>query len=360
MNVQIKNALVVSREFHPGHYSHLAANFHLFAENGISAFMYHHPDFNAMNVVDPERVYNRYCELKKIQKIDIAVFWFPSLKNFRDMLSLRFHHRARIVYVLHEPFESFRAYRQAGFSYKRACRIMLVHIASYLMVWLADRIILPSTRALGAFERHYRHTGKKHAVIPLLFDDEGEEDSNGRGVRRFISYIGTIADDHAFDHFLEFACAACNERWFPEFEFLIATRSELSAADREKIKPFVDSGAIRLVAGRPMSNDDINSYYRSSLIIWNAYRRSMQSGVLPKAYMFGTPLLVSSASSSEYFVDRLHGRKIEIGCNPIEIRSALVDVINNFEKLSRACRAMFINTFYYRAQMENFLRLVSE
>ncbi len=360
MNSQMQNALIVSREFHPGHYSHLVANFHLFADSNINAVMYHHPKFNEMNVVDPKQVCNRYGELNRMGKIDVAVFWFPSLKNFPDMLSLKFQHQARIVYVLHEPFESFRAYRQAGFSFKKVCRIMLVHLANYIMVWFADRIILPSARALNAFERYYRHTGKKYAVVPLLFDDEGGGMVNGRGERRFISYIGTIAEDHAFDLFLEFACAACSERWFPEFKFLIATRSELSAADRDRIQPFVDSGAIRLAVGRPMSNDDINAYYNNSLVIWNAYRRSMQSGVLPKAYMFGTPLLVSSAGASEYFLDRVHGRKIEEGCDSGEIRAALVDVINNFEKLSRACRATFMNTFYYRAQMENFLRLVVE
>jgi hypothetical protein len=33
----------------------------------------------------------------------------------------------------------------------------------------------------------------------------------------------------------------------------------------------------------------------------------MQSGVLPKAYMFGTPVLVSTSNQSEYFEDGVHG-----------------------------------------------------
>ena len=49
---------------------------------------------------------------------------------------------------------------------------------------------------------------------------------------------------------------------------------------------------LKLVVGKPMSNLEINNYFNKSLVVWNAYRRSMQSGVLPKAYMFGTPVII--------------------------------------------------------------------
>ena len=61
-------ALVVSRNFNPGHYSHLSANYKLLSESGVDTFMYHHDSFNKMGEIGRERIIKNIFELKDFGK----------------------------------------------------------------------------------------------------------------------------------------------------------------------------------------------------------------------------------------------------------------------------------------------------
>jgi glycosyltransferase involved in cell wall biosynthesis len=350
-------AVVVSRNFHPGHYSFLAANYRLFTENGVDACMLHHPLFNGMSVVAPEKVANSFSELRKFRKLDLAVYWFPSLKNLGDMIRFRLFHGTKIAYVLHEPVESIRSYRQAGFSRARTAVIMLKQLVNYATVLLSHRVILPSEKATATFERNYRHLRKPHLLLPLLFDDEAGQ-LNGKADRHFISYIGTIAEDHAFDEFIRFALLAMEGRWFPGLKFLIATRSQLAPDFQEALEPHIQAGSAVVQQGSPMDNDTINRFYNGSIVIWNAYRRSMQSGVLPKAFMFGTPLVVADGNANEFYENGRHGESVSKTYDVDEIRKAVQAIVSRFEAYSSCCRSTFLSTFYYRSQDASLLRFL--
>jgi glycosyltransferase involved in cell wall biosynthesis len=91
-------------------------------------------------------------------------------------------------------------------------------------------------------------------------------------------------------------------------------------------------------AGRALTNAEINKYYAKSTVVWNAYKRSMQSGVLAKAYMFGTPVVVSILNKSEYFLDRENGVLVSGKYDFTEIQDAIGDIILRFEEYSSQCR----------------------
>lgn len=349
--------IVVSRNFNPGHYSHLVANYKLLSESGVDTFMYHHSSFNKMGVIGRERIFNNIFELKKLGKIDVAVFWFPSLKNILDVIFLRFSYGTKIVYVFHEPLESASAYLAAGFGWLRTLRILLIGQVNYLLVLLSNIIILPSAKAYSTFEANYLNVHKKNKLIPLLFDNEAER-INTLNERSFISYIGTIAEDHAFDEYVKFVMQAIANDWFPRYIFLIATKSAVPLAQRTDLSDFVTSGKVVIHESKPMSNEEINNYFNSSIVVWNAYRRSMQSGVLPKAFMFGTPLIVSSCNASEFFDDRQHGVMVGGKYDIEELKAAVHDIINNFNKYSSGCREKFLSTFCYKTHQKTFTEFV--
>jgi len=357
MNPAPLKAVVISRNFHPGHYSFLAANYRLFTENNVDTCMLHHALFNGMSVVPPEKVANSFSDLRKFGKPDLAVFWFPSLKNLSDMVRLRLLYGTKIAYVLHEPVESVQSYRKAGFGRARTAIIMLKQMVNYITVLLSHKVILPSAKANATFERNYLHLRKPHLLLPLLFDDEAGH-LLAKADRRFISYIGTIAEDHAFDEFVQFALLAMEGHWFPGLTFLIATRSHLPLACQEALESHIQAGSMVVQQGRPMDNDSINQFYNGSIVIWNAYRRSMQSGVLPKAFMFGTPLVVSDGNANEFYENDHHGKCISKAYDMAEIREAISAIVAGFEDYSANCRSTFLTTFYYRTQDSTFLRFL--
>ena len=173
--------------------------------------------------------------------------------------------------------------------------------------------------------------------------------------RIYFSYIGTIAADHSFGEFLNFAEWAIRENRMPEFKFLIATKSSFTVPDILK-----DSQRITIQQGRPLTDEEINAYYASTIVVWNAYARTTQSGVLAKSFMFGTPALVLHKNCNEFAQDGIEIKAIEDNTNKDEIAAAIEEVKKNFLFYSSNCRKRFMESFYYRQYNEQFAALVNE
>jgi len=347
--------IIVSHNFNPGHFSHLYANYKLVTGSGLTAGFYWNDKFDKF-LKDDEKKKVLKLNATDISKNDIYVVWFPSLKALAEMVYLRLMSKGQIIYVLHEPFDSIKSYLDSGFTVLKTLKILAVSFINYLMVKCSHKIILPSSKAFTTFKLRYNFLGPS-IKIPLMFDDEAVS-ILPISKRKFISYIGTIAEDHAFDEYVKFIIHSITNDWFPKYKFLIATKSFLPLDQRNLLLPHIESGAVILEEGSPMSNDKINDYYNNSIVVWNAYRRSMQSGVLPKAYMFGAPLLVSTCNSSEYFNDREHGVIVSEKYDIDDLKMAVDDIISHFEKYSKYCRDKFLKTFFYKANEYKFINFV--
>jgi glycosyltransferase involved in cell wall biosynthesis len=110
--------------------------------------------------------------------------------------------------------------------------------------------------------------------------------------------------------------------------------------------------------GSNLLNEEINFFYRQSIVVWNAYNRTNQSGVLPKAYMFGCAVVVLNKNANEFIENHVTGVLIESNDNLIEIKDAIEEVINNKERFYLACRSKFLNTFYYKARVADFEKIL--
>lgn len=351
-------AILASHRFNPGHLSHLLANAKLLREVGYHVSFRWPCAYEKLGGLACKQPRATFGDVIHLEADGMYVLWFPSLRGLLDVAFARVLSNSRIVYVFHEPFTSFRSYRQAGFPLIKVFKIFLVHLVSATIARLSHTIVLPSRNALGAFERRYKTTGVRTAVLPLMFDDETERVPK-QDERNYISYIGTVAEDHAFDEFVTFVDVALRNRLLTgSTSFLIATRSVLPDWALERLEPHMTGGRIVLRSGRPLTNGEINAAYAQSLVIWNAYKRSMQSGVLPKAYMFGTPVLVCESNRSEFFVDGEHGVEVSARYEPSEMAAAVLRILADFDWYSHACRSAFLRHFHYRASAPVFLDAV--
>lgn len=352
-------ALVISLKYNPGHFSHLAASYRLLEELGYHPHLLIHPAFNHLDPNEQLRRSNKLSQLRALRPISLVIFWFPSLRNISTIVRLRcMSTQTHVLYVFHEPFESIKIYRASGFGWAHVLKIVLVNLVSTATIALCDAVLLPSLTALATYKAKYTRLNSNYWCVPLLFDDE-RATSDEVGDRRFFSYIGTIAADHAFDRYVSFVQEAVDRGWLPNITFLIATRSCIPHAQRAILEEIAGSGRVVIQAGRPMSTKEINEYYRRSLMVWNAYYRSTQSGVLPKAYMFGTPVIALNRNANEFLEDRKTCVLIEDNANVSEIRSAVEWVAGRFDELSRHCRERFLGTFYYRSHLTTFSWLLA-
>ena len=345
--------LVVSLNFRPAHVSHLIASYKQYEELGYNPILYIHPGFIPFL---PSGV--KYClSLDNGVRYSVAIFWFPCIKNIWAMARLRLFHRSKILYVYHEPLESYQIYRKAGNSHKWIIKFYLKNIIGLFFLLLSNKVLLPSRKAITLYKVNHNDILNRHyCYFPLVYDDEVVP---LHVHRKYFSYIGTISPDHAFRNYMDFIYRLYKEKTMPNLKFLIATKYTIEFTDR--ISELVKAGVLKLIHGHPMSNEEINTYYASSYIVWNAYNRSTQSGVLAKAFLFGTPAIVMRQNLSEFIQDRQEVVAIKDNSDYEEMVCAINTIISNFSHYSESARKAFERYFYYHssnAQMSEILKSI--
>lgn len=331
-------AFIISLKFHPGHVSHMIASYKQMEELGYES-MYYVPE----SFIPYLPAYSRICVYRRepIPKVDIALFLFPSQKNLFQILSLK-RQGTKILYIFHEPLAPMKEYKNAGFSYKYLTKLWLINRISALTVRWSDIVLLPSKKAVKFYIANPLYKNDSWKYIPLMYDDENIVNISVKK-RKYISYIGTIAADHSFAEFIEFVERAVLDNWMPDVQFLIATKSDFNVSD-----VLASSSRVIIIKNNPMSNEEINEYYASTYVVWNAYVRTTQSGVLAKSFMFGTPAIILRKNLSEFVRDKHEVVAIDDNTSFDEISSAIEIIISDFANYSSEARARFESTFYYR------------
>lgn len=346
-------ALIVSLNFRVAHVAHLVASYRQMTELGYESLLLIHPKLAEFLPKDVKYI----TDISELNECSIAIFWFPALKNLRVMLNLKCKFKAQIIYIYHEPIESLAVYRSFGLSAVDIAKIYARQFFQLGLVALSDAIILPSEKAVSLYQKSIaRRINKKFYHVPLLFCDEN---MGVAPIRKYFSYIGTIALDHAYNEFINFICKASEDKDIPaEIDFLIATRNNVEKS--EKIKDLVESGRLKIIEGSPLSEAEINQCYAESYGVWNAYHRTTQSGVLAKASMFGTPAIVSSKNLSEFAIAGLNVVPCDNNSDYEEIKCALIHLYQNFAQLSNQSRKLFQNLFNYKVHNKQMLTIIHE
>ncbi len=343
------NAIVVSLKFHPGHVSHLVASYKQCEELGYTPFYYVNKGFvrylpSKSNIV----VYGENMP----KNIELAIFTFPTPLNIWEIIKLKASQKSKVIYIFHEPLTKYKVYRDAGFTFIQLLKLAVGDFLEAITVKLANVVILPSKKALDYYKENKLYHNNRYSYIPLMYSDEYESRFDNMP-RTYFSYIGTVAADHSFNEFLDFVCWAIRENQLPAIRFLVATKSNFDVPSAMQNSP-----RVTICKGRPMTDEEINAYYASTYVVWNAYARTTQSGVLAKSFMFGTPALVLRKNCNEFAHDGIEIKAIEDNTCKDEIVSALEDVLMNFKTYSSNCRNQFLKTFYYRNYNRQFAGLL--
>lgn len=353
------NAIIVSLSINPGHLSHLIAGYKLCQDLGYTSYLYIDEPLKKYIQDTPIQYFsfkNKQIELDN--KNTFVLFWSPSIKNFKAMIQFKFKFRAKIGYVLHEPFDSIKNYYKAGFNIRKVFNIIFSNIINIAIVRISTFVLLPSLKSYQLYHQNKLYLINKNAhLFSLILDDESLADSQQINNKNKISYIGTIAEDHAFNEYLLFVQHCIKNNLFLNLNFLIATKSSLEKY-HELIQPLLNSKRVKILSGVPLTNKEINQCFNESVVVWNAYHRSNQSGVLSKAFMYGTPILVLKKNINEYTEDRKNCILISDNKSIEELINAVNLIVNNFPEYSNYCRKTFIKHFYYKSKMNDLLNIL--
>ena len=347
-----KTVIIISLNFHPGHVSHLIASYKLCQNLGYKSLLYIDEQFSSFipNGFDTI-VYGK----KRPKVADVAIFTFPSEKNLYEIGYLKYKLNTKIIYIFHEPLEKMSAYWKAGFSIRKLIKLVIINGINILTLKWSDVILIPSKKSLDLYDGNKRYKNKNRHYLPLMYDDE-LKDTHSKMPRIYFSYIGTIASDHSYKEYKEFVKYAIENNRLEGIKFLIATRTKVKKT--QEIKNLIDTGKLTIYDGAPLRDEQINAYYASSFVVWNAYERTNQSGVLAKSFMFGTPAIVMKKNISEFMEDGKEVIEIVDNKSCDQIETAVTTILDNYQAYSNACRERFLTTFFYNNYNEKFSLII--
>lgn len=338
----MKKALVISLSPNIGHLSHVVAYYKLFEEIGFKSVAYVLPSAvrflpAGLDVTTEVENYNEY---------NVAIIYSPCKINLKEVIRIKLKSKCKLIYVYHEPLGSKKSFRDAGVSWLKTQKIFLMDKANWFIVKAADHIILSSKAARSHYENGlYLRLNPQYSCLSLIFSDE-YNDSLKSLTRKYVSYIGTLAADHSYNEFLAFMKWAIKQNKIPSVRFLIATKN--TVVRDSDIEEMLKSGRLEIIDGHPLTNEEINHCYASSYLVWNAYERTTQSGVLAKSFMFGTPVIVLRKNLSEFTEEGKDVVAITDNTSFPQIEDAMLQIINRFDFFSQNARTRFDNTFYYK------------
>jgi glycosyltransferase involved in cell wall biosynthesis len=351
-----KRAVLVSLRFNPAFVQHLIAY----------AKALHELGFEVEFRLAPE--YKQFPELAGLAAVAAdpgalpprpythAVFLNVSAQHQQFAVRLK-NSGARILYLYHEPWRSIWAYLKTD-GISSVFRGAAAHRVSLPLLRISDVVLTGSQYALDAYRlrdiRHNRNVTK----FQLIYDDEaGELTPEMVANKQYFSYVGNIGHVHAFDQYVD----VMRESFIRNsgLRFLIASRMPLPGYFLRDKTIRSNLGRIKLLCGRTLQNSEINDCYARSFCVWNLYRRSTQSGVLPKAFMFGTPVIVSRIGSFPEFVnDGFNGRYASAG-DLDHVLSIANELRENSAEYAKNCRSSFLETFFYRFRLEELRQLLA-
>jgi glycosyltransferase involved in cell wall biosynthesis len=237
-------------------------------------------------------------------------------------------------------------------------KAVMAHHVTVPALKLADTVILPSRYGLRVYRNSDARYNENAIYLPLMYDDEEPAaDLRNLGQKRHFGYIGSLCRSHGFDQYLEFVRYALQRKL--NISFLIASRNPIPSRvmNDPLFRRNLDKVEIR--CGKPLGNREMNGCYAESICVWNLYRRSTQSGVLPKAFMFGTPVIATRIGSfPEFIQDGVNGRFASARDHQ-GIWTALEDIRSNIGAYAANSRRTFLEAFYYRSHLAELERLLN-
>ncbi|HUN60737.1 MAG TPA: hypothetical protein VMU53_02055 [Candidatus Sulfotelmatobacter sp.] len=352
-------AAVLSLHFSPGYASHMVATAQLLRSMDFDVTLVlqerylSFADFIPLGfqIWSPKR-------LSGNPNFDVAFFCNAAVTNPRVAHHLR-DSGTKVLYLFHEP-DAFWNHFAEGLP--EIVKLVAARYCSIAMLRHSSAVIVPSSCARLLYHRYFERYNRHVYTMPLLFDDEivPEQLADARNERKYFAFIGQALKAHDFAGFLGFAKHAIRNG--SSIPFLIATKSDLGqllTSDKE-LSCFRSAGKIEIHHGKVLSVEEINGYHLKSFCVWNIYKCSTQSGVLPRAFMAGCPVVANRIGSfTEYVQVGVNGEFVD-SRKPAEILQVVEGLRSRTTRYVDGCRKTFLNTFYYKANEAKLRTILGE
>jgi len=187
------------------------------------------------------------------------------------------------------------------------------------------------------FDMRYPWFKGKKVIVPLMYEDLGENDSFVNE-RRYVTFVGPPVPAKGPKKFLEIVdySAKNNLGW----SFLLISRSKINNPE------FYGRTNLTIFYKQRISDEELGNLIRKSLVVLTPYTRETQSSVILVSYMYGTPVVSSNVGGLPEFVKQGEtGYLVDKDAPAEKWVDGIALVRKNFRKLSINCRRFFVENF---------------
>jgi len=282
--------------------------------------------------------YRRSLYNKMLRRLQPNLVIFESVHPLNELLARECASLVpspRLWLLFHEPYVQEK-WKHGGL---RQFVISMHELVAKRLLPLLDGVLLPSKEAELQMQDAYSDFEGSLVRLPLLFEDRSKVQPLER---RYFSFIGSAVPAKGINQFMELIEISVDSG--NAWEFQIATSSELSRY-LTNLSPLARK-RLRVISKMQLCDEDIDRAIRSSWAILAPYRRVTQSGVIPVAFMHGTPVIsTNSGGMPEFVIPGETGYLVSQDCAFSEWEAYFQLVQLNFERLSETCRRFFLENF---------------
>lgn len=261
----------------------------------------------------------------------------PLLDRIVISLAKRVNPEVRVVSFLHEPY----TFEKIVYGRKRALLLTLYEMLNKRTIMLSDAVILPSSNAMNAFNQYYVSYRGSHRLIYLPFFDRAHAESLPR---KYITFAGHIRHGYqkGLDLFLEMIEESSRQNLRYPFQIVTSNNiKDLLFHISPQARRF-----LKVVSSKHLRDEDICKALKESIAVILLQRRTMQSGVLPMAFMNGAPVVVSNIVGFTQFVKNgKTGYILPVDSTVAERLGAVESIRKNIDIMSSSCRHYYEKTF---------------
>ncbi len=236
-------------------------------------------------------VHNRSFNLlnKSITNYSVVIILFPSIKALIIALYCRIRF-VKVYYWYHEPFSGFKSYLVSGNSVGWALFFYLKSFYSDIISLIVNSVRFPSLTSASSYKNNLIKNSDL-GIWPLFFSSRVSYNNKCR----YLSFLGGLNPDHNIEGFISMVEKNSDLILLYKWKILIATRDFL--ADFYRIRLINSCVNFEIIDNKPLPENIYNDYYSSSFLIWNAYNRSSQSGVLINGLRHGCIPIINCNTS---------------------------------------------------------------
>jgi glycosyltransferase involved in cell wall biosynthesis len=242
----------------------------------------------------------------------------------------------RAVY-LHEPFVPDKS----SYGLVRAQCIRLVELQQAHMLRRLNCVLLPSEHSLSLYQSHYAANKPAH-ITPILLDDR----CHGAPNREYYSFVGTVNASRSLDEFVQLINRAASLGDLA-LKFRIVTRSPIESFIR-RIAPAALPNVE--IVNRPLITDaEIGETLALSKATFLSHKQAAQSGNVPFAFMYGTPIICRDIPGLTQHVHHLaNGYVLPLRFTVQQFYQAIQYMEEHWEALGRQARVDYEEIFDIR------------